>query len=808
MKIMNRLTIRYLKENKKRTILTILCIALSVVMISCVGIAFYSGKQFYKEYIEKSEGDYHYTIIDNTQKTIDLIKNDSQIDSYYYSCSEMYYYKDINNPKEQLVIKKGDSKYFDKQSLDKNLITGNLPQSPKEIALSKEYIELNNLNKKIGDSIRFQYTFYEDNQEKTKTYDYKIVGIIKEFKSQSLYVNPFNAISYIDFNNQDFYTIYVKDKELSDNIFDHGNQLKKDVNQLDYHSSYLAIQDIFEENSHSIFLTMYSMIAALLVIIVFISIFIIYQAFNLSTNDRIQYLGMLSSVGATPKQKKRSVYYEGFIMSLISIPLGILMSFIGLSLTFFTISQLDIVKSLGISISAKLSLEYLFLVIFISLMTIFISLYLPARKISKISVIDALKKNDEIKVKSKKLKNGFFSKKFFKINQQLAIKNYRRQGRRSKVIVFSLVISMVSFVGIFGFGVNMFKTAEKAQRYSNYDVLINISDDEKQMNELKSFLDHNSKVDDYDYLTRIYTYAKVDSSYLNIPISLDSQHIGYTQFNLVGVSDSLYSKICDENNIKGKEKQAIAINYPYTDNDVVKKFYKKMDNKFLTSFIYQDDNKVVELPLFDSIEMINEDKYNLSYFNFCLVVPIKYVYDIDKSSYNSVEFMVYSSQHEELTKDLEDAHYSSIDYAATVERDRQMFTIIQVFIYGFVLIMILFTLMNIVNMMSASINKRKKEFAMMLSVGMSPKGIKKMILNESFIYGLKTLLYGIPLSILVELWLYIKTYGQNAEIPFQISYLAYIISFIMIMIVMVITFRVGLRQLKKQNIIESLKEDM
>ena len=57
MKIMNQLTFRYLKENKKRTILTILCITVSVIMICCVGIAFYSGKQFYKEYIEKTDGD-------------------------------------------------------------------------------------------------------------------------------------------------------------------------------------------------------------------------------------------------------------------------------------------------------------------------------------------------------------------------------------------------------------------------------------------------------------------------------------------------------------------------------------------------------------------------------------------------------------------------------------------------------------------------------------------------------------------------------------------------------------------------------
>ncbi|MEG0366959.1 MAG: FtsX-like permease family protein, partial [Coprobacillus sp.] len=661
MKIMNRLTLRYLKENKKRTILTILCISLSVIMISCVGIAFYSGKQFYKEFIEETQGDYHYTIIDNSKKTINLIENDKRIDEYYYSCSEMYFYKEINNLKQQLIVKRGDYQYFEKQNINTNLQTGRLPKNPNEIALSKEYIELNNLDKKVGDSISFQYNSFEDDQEKTKIYNFTIVGIIKEFKSQSLYAESFNAISYIDFSNQSYYTMYIKDKDVSNNIFNHVDEIKKELDgteaRIDFHSSYLAIQDIFEENSQSIFLMMFNMIAALLVVIILISVFIIYQAFNLSTNDRIQYLGMLSSVGATPKQKKRSVYYEGFIMSLISIPLGIIMSFVGLSITFFIINQLDIVKTMGVSISASLSLEYLLIVILISLITIFISLYLPARKISRISVIDALKKNDEIKVKSKRLKNGFISKKFFKINQQLAIKNYKRQGKRSKVIIFSLVISMVSFVGVFGFGNNMFKEAEKAQEYYNYDIELFISDDKEQMNNLKELLDSNSKVEDYYYSIEMNTYANVNHSYINMPLSKGDGDKGYTQFHLVGVSDNMYSKICNENNIDVKDKQAITINYTYYDNDIKKKFFTKMDNQFVSSFYHQNDDKKIDLPLFDSIEMINEDKYKLSYNDLCFIVPIDYILDIELPKYNSVHYMIYSSQHEELVKDLDEAHY-------------------------------------------------------------------------------------------------------------------------------------------------------
>lgn len=94
MKIINKLTLRYLKENKKRTILTILCIAVSVTMISCVGIAFHSGKQFYKEYIEKTTGDYHYEFTtgnENIHKMMKFLEDDQQINEYYFSNTEFYY---------------------------------------------------------------------------------------------------------------------------------------------------------------------------------------------------------------------------------------------------------------------------------------------------------------------------------------------------------------------------------------------------------------------------------------------------------------------------------------------------------------------------------------------------------------------------------------------------------------------------------------------------------------------------------------------------------------------------------------------
>lgn len=99
--------------------------------------------------------------------------------------------------------------------------------------------------------------------------------------------------------------------------------------------------------------------------------------------------------------------------------------------------------------------------------------------------------------------------------------------------------------------------------------------------------------------------------------------------------------------------------------------------------------------------------------------------------------------------------------------------------------------------------KKKKELAMLMSVGMSPRDLKKMIFKESLIYGLKTFIYGIPICLFVELMMY-QVINRSITIPIE----AYLISFVVIMIVMLLTFKAGLHRFQKQNIIESLKDDM
>lgn len=818
MKIINQLTLRYLKENKKRTILTILCIAVSVIMISCVGISFYSGKQFYKEYIEKTVGDFHYNIISNQKEVVDIIKKDNQVQEYYFSSTEPFYKDKKLDNQTFMNLKRGDSLYYQKENYKDLLIEGRLPHNGKEIAVSQFYFENSGINKKIGDMI----SLYNDDNE--KTYTFCIVGIINQYKASSLSKRSFDALSYIDLDDPNaYFTMYVQDKNVTKDIFSHVSQLQNKIGintptSIYFNSSYLAIQDIFEDNSQSMFLGAYKLIAAILMIIILLSVFIIYQAFNLSTNDRIQYLGMISSVGATPKQKKRSVYFEGLLLSFIAIPLGIIMSFIGLYITFIFINQLDMFQQLNIQIQTSISIQYLLIVIIIVLITISISLYLPARKISKISVIDALKKNDEIKVSKNRLKSGMFSKRFLNISWQLALKNYKRQGRRSKVIVLSLVISMVAFVSIFSFGQNLMAQSAKAQRYKSYDIEVNISEDSQEIDKMNKILKQNDKVDEYYYESHIYNcYARIKKTAIAFPIdqSVISPRDDYLPVQLIGLNQEKLQDICKQNDIEYKEGMVLVDNSRISNNEASgyfpKKFHQANDD-FMDSLINiiteENGNETIQnLSLFSSYALLDfTDIIDKNDYSINVIVPIDYILSIESDKAHVVSFYIYSSQYNDLEKDLLLAGYSTFNYAQSVSQNRQMFIVIQVFIYGFVLIMIFFTVLNIINMMSASIDKRKKEFGMMLSIGMSPKGIQKMIMEESLIYGFKTLLYGLPICIIIE-WLMFKQISTNGDY-FTISYMAYIISFMVIMIVMLLTFRTALKKFKKQNIIETLKDDM
>lgn len=791
MKIINTLTLRYLKHNKKRGLLTLFCIIISVTMMSTLGIAFASGKTYYQNYIEKTVGDYHYYFGSRGKETLEILKNDPEVEEFYLSDVKTFYYND-----SEILTLFGDTLYFQKKNMNDYMIEGRLPVNKNEIVMNPQILKMNQIDKSIGDQIKF------DDQK-----EYTIVGLMDSYQTQDDLAETYYAITYIDLD--DDYSVYVRDKEVSQKIFNHMYQLEEKLDDtiIACNSSYLAIQNVFQKDSSDTVLNIYNILYIVMGIIIFSSVIIIYQAFHLSTSDRIQYLGMLSSVGATPKQKKCSVYFEGFVLSIIAIPIGIFISLIGLNIIFSYINQMELLKNLGLFIHLQISPLYMVLIIGCALLTTLMALYLPARKISKISIIDALTKSDEVKVKKDKLKlKGIFAKKDLKISTQLALKNYKRQGRKSRIIVISLSLSMITFMAMYSFSKQIFGLLRDND---TNDIDVQISMYVEDLDNFKNIVDNDPSVKKYIVGGWEQIKIEYDESYLAFP---DSDFVMSELCDIQSIDNETFKQICQDNHIPFSKNLALVENGPiliHEDNEekTYNQTFKKMDKNFIKSMTIAifDGYKDIyhQLPLFDNIQMIKPLDSEISYGITFIVCEDEYV---ERFPNGFMAAAISTSEPDKIVKkfDLENIHATN-SYKQNRTR-LQLMDITEILVYSFVGVMIFFSFLNVINMMSSSVEKRKKEFAMLMSVGMSPNDIKKMLWKESLVYGLKVLIYSFPICILIEYIFYKRI--LFIEIPFIPSWIAYIVVFTIIMLIIISTFLIGLNHFKKQNIIEALKDDI
>jgi putative ABC transport system permease protein len=141
------------------------------------------------------------------------------------------------------------------------------------------------------------------------------------------------------------------------------------------------------------------------------------------------------------------------------------------------------------------------------------------------------------------------------------------------------------------------------------------------------------------------------------------------------------------------------------------------------------------------------------------------------------------------------------------QREQQMILILSVFTYAFIILITAICVANIINTVSTSIALRKREFAMLKSVGITPKGFNKMLNYESIFYGLKALLYGIPISILV-MYIIHRVLLTSFEYPFTIPLQSLVIAIVSVFVIVGTAMLYSSRKVKKDNIIDALKQEI
>ncbi|WP_027398210.1 FtsX-like permease family protein [Anaerovorax odorimutans] len=855
MNIMNKLTLRHLRLNKKRTIITIIGVIISVAMITGVATLSISFLDLMKRETIANTGNWHVFYNDISKRQLEAVL---QNDNY----KEVTVSKDLgyaslkgskNKNKPYLFIKEFNDTGF--KNFPITLKEGRLPKKEGEIVISDSVLKNTDENYKIGSVLNLQigqrhltsdeetilnqsYNIeWDDNgnpKEKLvleKTMKYEIVGIVESPKWEPGWSPGYTAISYLDekaVSESEIIDAYIVSKNINSNILTEGNEFaqKEGISEYYFNSDLLRYYGI--EGNDQVKKMLQTLTIIVMVIIVFGSVSLIYNAFAISVSERSRHLGMLSSIGATRKQKRNSVFFESIVIGTISIPIGIVCGILGIGITFIFINSImQSILALDENFKLVISPTVIISAVLISIFTILISSYIPAIRASKITPIDAIRQTSDIKLSRKSVKTSKLTRKIFGIEGEIALKNLKRNKRRYRATIFSLVISIVLFLCVSYFATGLQQAMDMSQSDINFDMMVSIRSESKNLDQITSAIlnmDQVSKGADTSKFFSMspqgsqnpsyYIYA-LDDIYLrdyskeigvNYKDLMDTEKMNAIVIQPVTYRDMGAGKVISKNIIEGVEGDKFDVYY-YDNNEEEKTigslymeyFTDKLPIGVQTASEGATGHLIVSKGVFNKLFLQNQ--------NFNEEKNIQ----LQRQLYlNSDNTALLQENIESLTqKSVNNLKYGEL-YVYNVYQQKnnedQVMLLLGIFVYGFITLITAICIANIFNTISTSVALRKREFAMLKSVGMTPKGFNKMIRYESIFYGLKALLYGIPISVLLMIILY-KTYALNFTYDFSLPWNSILSVVIAVFIFISVTMLYASNKLKKESIIDGLKDE-
>ncbi len=561
---------------------------------------------------------------------------------------------------------------------------------------------------------------------------------------------------------------------------------------------------------------LYTIGTIVIVIIVISSVFVIRNSFSISVSEKNRQYGMLASVGATSKQIKKNVLFEGLSIGLIAIPLGILLGIVAIMILLQVVNYLlsDMFVA-GLNLEYSISIIPIIASIIISLITIYLSCLIPAIRASKISPIESIRGNNDIKLKPRKIKTPKFIKKVFGIGGVIASKNLKRSKKKYRTTVISIVVSIFIFISLSS--ILTLGTKVTTLYYTDFKFNMFVSGGDKTIYEEIAKLDN---VDNYAYF-----YEKgLDINFEKYSSEFGKQVLGDIENGgiLLAVYNNEYFKqyikelgISEENYKKAAILIDDVILYNADNTRTVDRIYNIQSGDEITITDSSKEKSFVITKTTTERPMGLENTY---YDSGIIVVSQDFLEEVfgEKvdESYILDDLLIYSEEDETLENTINDLikqneNYSELavyNYNTAVEQQKRIILVVAIFLYGFITVISLIGVTNIFNTITTNMILRSKEFAMLKSIGMTKKEFNRMIRLESIMYGLKALIIGIPLGILGSYFIY-KAFALDTDFGYSLPIVPIIISIVFVFIIVGITMKYSLNKINKQNIIETIRKD-
>ena len=591
-----------------------------------------------------------------------------------------------------------------------------------------------------------------------------------------------------------------------------------------------------------------AMLAGLGVILGFViitsSIVVLSNAFRVSAKERTMQFGILKSVGATKKQITQTVLSESIQLSLIGIPIGILaglsIQFIGVELINHFLS--DIFQSArpdaSLSVPFVLSWQMLLLSVALSIATVSLSAWLPARKASKVAAIDAIRGAGEVKVTGKSTRAGWMIGKLFGFEGTLAARSLKRSRRnfRATVVVLSLSVALFITLGSFVTQMNRLTLLTLPDMEANVTVGYHSHQrwtEDEDGTVLTEFTAISREV--ADTITRRFeaytgapvfglgrdgwTYSTILPREMLTPQGLERMEqislepIGEEQWFsvlLMTVDQTHYALLAERAGVPLGSN--ILVNHVRTNTPDGRRweFEPLRFSGQTLELSSRYDGGTRELPLHGvlSIGEVPNEIMHEGTQDITIIVPdeppavTRYLWFVsaeDPTSFSDYAF--------DLIGEIdfgEGGNWHVFNSQQEQEMMRSLITLITTFVWGFVALLTLIYLTNIISTIAANVQSRAKEFAVLQSAGMTHGGLNRMLNLESVLSSIKSLFIGVPLGILGAYFVYLAV-ARAAQFNFALPWIAIAISILAVLTLTWIVIRYAAKQLRKRNIVDTIR---